>query len=318
MKENIFVIVLPVFLVIGLGFSLKRTGLVNGDFILSLNRLIYYIALPALLFYKIGTADFITSFNGPLLAGLVISVLIIFVVSYGYGSMRGYPPSVHGTFCQGAFRGNLAYIGLAIVYNAYGEEGFAIAGVLLGFIVPLFNFLSVVALILPNRHDSYQMGMFSWLKQIVSNPLILASFCGIIWSFWELPLPQIVDRALGIITGMSLPLALLSIGASFSFRKLQGDLGIAALSTCFKIVLMPLLTGAVLVLFGVRGQELAIGVLLAGTPTATAAYIMAQQLKGDAELSGAIIMLSTLCSLATYTLALYLLHLLGIEQFNVL
>ena len=187
MKENVFVIVLPVFLVIGLGFSLKRTGLVNSDFLLSLNRLIYYIALPALLFYKIGTADFTASFNGPLLAGLVISVLVIFVSSYSYGIFRGYPPSVLGTFCQGAFRGNLAYIGLAIVYNAYGEEGFAIAGIVLGFIVPLFNFLSVVALILPNRHDGYQMGRFFWVKQIGSNPLILASFGGIIWSFLELP-----------------------------------------------------------------------------------------------------------------------------------
>lgn len=117
---------------------------------------------------------------------------------------------------------------------------------------------------------------------------------------------------------MSLPLALLSIGASFSFRKLQGDLAVAALATCFKVVFLPLLTGVVLFLLGIHGMELAIGVLLAGTPTATAAYIMAQQLKGDAELSGAIIMLSTLCSLATYTLALYVLHLLGIEQFTLL
>ena len=312
MNSEIFLIVLPVFLVIGLGFSLKRTGLVNSDFLFNLNRLIYYIALPALLFYKIGTADFKTSFNGLLLAGLVVSVLVIFVISYGYASLRGYRPSVHGTFCQGAFRGNLAYIGLAIVYNAYGEAGFAVAGILLGFIVPLFNFLSVVALLLPNRRDSYQMGFFFWVKQIGSNPLILASFGGISWSFLELPIPQVVDRALGIITGMSLPLALISIGASFSFRKLQGDLGIAALSTCFKVVIMPALTAAVLILFGIHGQELAIGVLLAGTPTATAAYIMAQQLKGDAELSGAIIMLSTLCSLATYTLALYFLHLFSV------
>jgi predicted permease len=308
MKSEIFLIVLPVFLVIGLGFGLKRTGLVNSDFLFSLNRLIYYVALPALLFYKIATADFLISFNGSLLAGLVVSILIIFIISYGYGSLRGYQPSVHGAFCQGAFRGNLAYIGLAIVYNAYGEDGFAVAGILLGFLVPLFNFLSVVALILPNRHDNFSMGKFFWVKQIGSNPLILASFTGIVWSYLALPLPQVVARALGIVTGMSLPLALLSIGASFSFRKLRGDLGIAALSTCLKIVVLPALTGAILILFGIRGHELAIGVLLAGTPTATAAYIMAQQLKGDAELSGAIIMLSTLCSLATYTLALYLLH----------
>jgi hypothetical protein len=311
MKSEIFLIVLPVFLVIGLGFSLKRTGLVNSEFLFSLNRLIYYIALPALLFYKIAMADFLVSFNGALLTGLVVSVLIIFVISYGYAGIRRYRPSVQGAFCQGAFRGNLAYIGLAIVYNAFGEEGFAVAGILLGFLVPLFNFLSVFALILPQRRDAYQLNTFYLVKQIAYNPLILASFGGIIWSFLGLSLPQIVDRALGIVTGMSLPLALIAIGASFSFRKLRGDLEVAALSAGLKIVILPTLTGGLLFLLGVRGQELAIGVLLAGTPTATAAYIMAQQMKSDAELSGAIIMLSTLCSLATYTFALYFLQFIG-------
>ena len=312
MNSEIFLIVLPVFLVIGLGFSLKRTGLVNSEFLFSLNRLIYYIALPALLFYKIAMADFIVSFNGALLTGLVVSVLIIFVISYGYAGIRNYRPSVQGAFCQGAFRGNLAYIGLAIVYNAFGEEGFAVAGILLGFLVPLFNFLSVLALILPQRRDTYQIGTFFLVKQIAYNPLILASFGGIIWSFLGLPLPQIVDRALGIVTGMSLPLALIAIGASFSFGKLRGDLAVAALSAGLKIVILPTLTGGLLFLLGVRGQELAIGVLLAGTPTATAAYIMAQQMKSDAELSGAIIMLSTLCSLVTYTIALYFLQFIGV------
>ena len=203
-----------------------------------------------LLFYKIATADFFVSFNGPLLLGLIVSILAIFIVSYGYGSLMGYPASVHGAFCQGAFRGNLAYIGLAIVYNAYGEEGFAIAGILLGFLVPLFNFLSVVALLLPQRRESYRMGIYFWIKQIAYNPLILASFGGIIWSFLEIPLPRIVERAFGIVTGMSLPLALIAIGASFSFRKLRGDLVIAALSACLKIVILPTLAGTVLILSG--------------------------------------------------------------------
>lgn len=312
MNAEIFLIVLPVFLVIGLGFSLKKTGLVKADFLYNLNRLIYYIALPALLFYKISKADFLVSFNGLLLCGMIVSIVTIFVFSYGYGTIRGYRPSVHGAFCQGAFRGNLAYIGLAIVDSAYGEAGFAIAGILLGFLVPLLNFLSVVALVFPNRRHSSGQKALSLVKQIMYNPLILSSFSGIIWSFLALPLPQIVDRALGIITGMSLPLALISIGASFSFNKLRGDLAVATLSTCIKIVILPALTGGILYLFGVHGQELAIGVLLAGTPTATAAYIMAQQLKGDAELSGAIIMLSTLSSIFTYTFYLYWLQLIGI------
>jgi predicted permease len=312
MNSPIFLIVLPVFLVIALGFCLKRTGLVDGDFMFNLNRLIYYIALPALLFFKIATSDFSARFNGTLLAGLVVSCLAVFCVSYGYSSLRGYTPSVQGAFCQGAFRGNLAYIGLAIVYSAYGEKGFAVAGILLGFLVPLFNFLSVVALLLPQRRASYRMGKYFLVKQIAYNPLILASFSGIIWSFLALPLPGIVERALAIVTGMSLPLALISIGASFSFRKLRGDLAVAALSAFLKIGVMPALSGGILILLGVGGEELAIGVLLAATPTATAAYIMAQQLKSDAELSGTIIMLSTLCSLVTYTFTLYLLQFLAI------
>ena len=311
MQSDVLVIVLPVFLVIGLGFGLKRTGLVGPDFLFQLNRLIYYIALPALLFYKISTADFSASFNGALLFGLLATTLIIFLLSLGYASLRPWSPAMRGAFCQGSFRGNLAYVGLAIVYNAYGETGFTVAGILLGFMVPLFNFLSVLALSLPHRESRRGPGGVDLLKQVCGNPLIIASFVGISWSYLELPLPQVVDRALNIITGMSLPLALISIGASFSFKKLRGDLGVACLVTCIKIVLMPLLATGLLLLLGIRGDELGIGILLAGTPTATAAYIMAQQMRCDAELSGAIIMLSTLCSLFAYTAGLFLLRFSG-------
>lgn len=312
MTSQILLIVLPVFLVIGLGFCLKRTALVHDAFIHDLNRLVYYIALPALLFYKIAGADFFASFNARLLGGMILAITLVFLLSYGVGRFFGYSPAVQGAFCQGAFRGNLAYIGLAIVYNAYGEQGFTRAGILLGFLVPYMNVLSVVALILPHRRQNLEMGRFFWLQQIATNPLIAASFVGIFWSFLGLPLPQILDRALDIVTGMSLPLALIAIGASFSFRKLRGDLRPAAISAGMKIVLMPLLAALLLLALGVHGQEMAIGVLLASTPTATAAYIMAQQLKCDAELSGAIILLSTLCSVFTYSLSLYLLHSLSL------
>jgi predicted permease len=117
----------------------KCSGVGDSDMIFGIVQAVNQLLC---LFYKIAMADFFVSFNGALLTGLVVSVLIIFVISYGYAGIRRYRPSVQGAFCQGAFRGNLAYIGLAIVYNAFGEEGFAVAGILLGFLVPLFNFLS--------------------------------------------------------------------------------------------------------------------------------------------------------------------------------
>lgn len=310
--SDILLIVLPVFLVVSVGSALKLTRLVNTEFLFQLNRLVYYLALPLLLFYKISTADFSTSFNSALVAGLMISITAAFVFSYGYGVMRSYPPSIRGTFSQGAFRGNLAYIGLAMVYNAYGEKGLASAGILLGFLVPTLNFFSVLALILPHRNGTQKVGGIFWIRQICGNPLIIASFAGITWSYFHLPMPGVIDSALHIITGMALPLALLSIGAAFSFTRLRGDLTTTVLAAAFKLVVLPFLTCLLLVVFGVRGQDLAIGVLFAGAPTATAAYIMAQQMQGDAELSGSIIMLSTLLSVVTYTIALYCLKTIGL------
>lgn len=308
MNGTILPIVLPVFVVITMGFCLKKTGLVKREFMYDLNRLIYYIALPSLLFHKVATASFSSSFNPKLLAVMVIATVGCCLVSYIYASVRGYSPEVIGAFCQGSFRGNLAYIGLALIYQAYGESGLAIGGILLGFLVPLLNLLSILALVMAQKDHFEDLGFKFYLKQVLYNPLIIASLLGILWSFLGWSMPVIVDRSLAIITGMALPLALISIGASFSFKKLRGDLGVACLATMNKIVFMPIVTAVLLLIFGVDGQEFAIGVLFAATPVAAAAYIMAQQLHSDSELSGAIIALSTLCSLGTYTVTLFILQ----------
>ncbi|KIH75787.1 hypothetical protein SAMN05660860_02919 [Geoalkalibacter ferrihydriticus] len=309
---NILGIVAPVFLVIGLGYGLRRVGLIDNHFLFQTNRLVYYIALPLLLFYEIGRADFFANFNGALILGSSLTIALGFALSYGYAALRRYPAAARGAFSQGAFRGNLAYVGLAIIFNAYGSAGLTRAGILMGFLVPVLNFFAILALLLPHSKDGGDQGARFWARQLLLNPLIIASFAGIAWSFLHLPMPNILESTLRITTGMSLPLALLAIGGSFSLDRLRGDLIRAFLATSIKIVWLPLLATGILLLFGVRGQELAIGVLFAGTPAATATYIMAHQMKGDAELAGAIVMLSTLLSALTYTLALYILRSFGL------
>lgn len=305
---DIINIVLPVFSVIALGWLLRRWGLIDGGFLKQTNRLVYYVCLPLLLFYKIGTADFFANFNGKLVIGSIAAVAITFGGSYLYSLLRGYPNDIRGVFSQGSFRGNIAYMGLAITLNAYGETGLTKAGILMGFLVPFLNLFAILALLLPHRGDGEARGSSFWLRQIALNPLILASFLGITWSFLALPIPLLVERSLKIATGMTLPLALMAIGGGFSFEKLRGDLVTASLASAIKTIWMPLLVAALLVAMGVRGMDLGIGVLIAGTPAATANYIMADQLKGDAELAGTIIMLSTLLSAVTYTVALLILR----------
>ena len=308
---DILNIVLPVFLVIALGYGLKRLNLIDQAFLLQTNRLVYYVCLPLLLFYKIGAADFLANFSGALVLGSAAAIAGGFFISYAYAALRRYPPEARGAFSQGAFRGNLAYMGLAIVFNAYGEAGLTRAGILMGFLVPVLNFFAILALLWPHRHEEKRDSAF-WVRQILFNPLILASFAGILWSFLALPMPVVFERALDISTRMTLPLALIAIGGGFSLERLRGDLVRAAFATGIKLVWLPLLATVILIALGVGGQDLAIGILMAGTPAATATYIMAHQLKGDAELAGSIVMMSTLLSALTYTLALFILRTQGL------
>lgn len=305
------IIVLPVFLVIGLGTLLKQFKLFDEAFLYQTNKLVYVVFLPILLFYKIGKADFTSFFNGPLVIGSSLVIVLGFVLSYFYAAWRRFPAPVRGSFSQGSFRGNLAYIGLAICLNAYGEDGLTSAGILMGFLVPVLNLFAILALILPQQKN-HQEKVPGWLSQLALNPLIIASFLGIVWSFWKLPIPIIIDRSLDISAGLALPLALLAIGGSFSLKRIKGDLKLAGLASVIKLLLLPLLALLFLYPMGVRGSDLGIGILMAGTPAATATYIMAHQMKGDAELAGSIVMISTLSSALTYTCLLLLLKTNGL------
>ena len=296
-------IVLPIFIVIGLGTLLKQLQLFDEAFVQQTNRLVYVVFLPLLLFYKIGTADFSSFFNAPLVIGSSLVIVIGFALTYFYTGKRQYPAAIRGSFCQGAFRGNLAYIGLAICLNAYGEVGLTKAGILMGFLVPVLNLFAILALLLPHHGNSEEKTP-NLMAQTLLNPLIIASFLGIIWSYWSLPLPLIIDRSLQISSGLALPLALLAIGGSFSLERLKGDLKLAGIATTVKLVLLPIIALLLLTPLGVSGIDLGIGILIAGTPAATATYIMAQQMKGDADLAGSIVMLSTLASAFSYTIIL--------------
>jgi len=308
MLIEIINIVLPVFLVIALGWGVRRTGLVNESFLQQTNALVYYVCLPLLLFYKIATADFSLNFNPALVLGTCTTIALCCMISYGYGYLRHYSAPQLGAFSQGSFRGNLAYIGLAIVFNAYGDAGLTRASVLMGFLVPVLNFFAVLALLWPQNNGLKKGGrlVLPMAGKVLANPLIIASFAGLAWSYLGWPLPIVIERCLNITTGMSLPLALFALGGGFSLARLRGDLVMAAMATGCKLLWMPLLAALLLLSLGVEGLDLRIGILMSASPAATATYIMAQQMDADAELAGSIVVMSTALSMISYSLLLSL------------
>ncbi len=298
--QQILLIVLPVFCVVWLGYGLKIVGLLHERLVDDLNRLLYYVALPALLFYKIATAGFEENFTPLVLLGLSASTFCVCCFAYWYGGFRNYSPAAQGAFAQAAGRGNLAYVGLAIVFSAYGESGVTKAGILLGFIIPAMSLLSMLVLLYPlyTRQRGWKRKIL--FKELLMNPIFLGSFLGIGWSYFSLPLPLVLEKSLSIFTSLSLPLALLVIGGAFSFCAFRGSFLRTLWATVLKLVVLPLICGLFLVLLGVGGDDLGIGILLAGTPTAIISCVFARQLGSDSTLSANVIMLSTVASIFTY------------------
>jgi len=305
--------VFPVFLVIVAGAVLRRFRFLDEGFIDAANALVYYLLLPALLFHEVSATQFSEAFSGPLVIGGYAATLATFFLAWALSGALGAGPAERGSFVQGSFRANLAYVGLPIVFSAVGQAGLRKAGIFLGFIVPLLNTLAVVALMAPHgvgkgngRETAGRV-----LRQVAANPIILACLAGVAWSLLKLPVPAMARRTLSLLTPATLPLSLLCLGGSFSFERARRGFALAALATFLKVVV---LTGIGLFLYhrmGVSGDDLRIGAIMLGCPTAVITYVMAAQLEGDADLAGTIVLVSTAASAFTITGWLFFLRALG-------
>ncbi|MGE5188632.1 MAG: AEC family transporter [Gemmatimonadota bacterium] len=294
--------VFPVFLVIAVGAGARRYRFLEEPFIDKANALVYYLLLPVLLFHSIGTSDFRQAFSAPLVAGGYAATTATFGLAFLLSRRMGLAPAEQGAFVQGAFRANLAYVGLPIVLSAAGDVGLRKAGIFLGFMVPLLNVLAIVALVTPHG-GGMDRGREAAriLKQVLTNPIILSSALGIVWSALALPLPGLIAKTLAILSSATLPLSLLCLGGSFSFERARSGFRHAAMAAAMKVVLLTAMGLAVYRALGVSGDDLRIGTIMLGCPTAVVTYVMASRLKGDPSLAGTIVIVSTGASAFTIT-----------------
>ena len=305
--------VLPVFLVVAVGALLRRYRFLDEGFIDAANALVYYILLPVLLFHEISATEFRDAFSGSLVIGGYAATLATFFLAYALSGAIGLGAGERGSFVQGSVRANLAYVGLPIVLNAVGQAGLRRAGIFLGCIVPLLNSLAVVALVAPHgagkgkgRETAVRI-----LRQVATNPIVIACVAGVAWSVLKLPVPGMARRTLQLLAPATLPLSLLCLGSSFSFERARRGFALAVFSAFLKLVL---LTGIGLALYrwmGVTADDLRIGAIMLGCPTAVVTYVMAARLSGDTDLAGTIVLVSTAASAFTITAWLFLLRAMG-------
>jgi len=292
--------IVPVFLVMMLGYFLHEKELLPTAIVGPLNRLVFYLAIPAMIFREISRVSFAAYFSSSVLAGTLTPIVLVFFV--GLASQRFFriPPSFSGTFLQSSQHGNLGYIGLAVAYYSLGTEGLTAASILAGFMMLLQNFLSVLGLQIFYQGPERKHNLWFFVKKVVGNPVVLSALAGILFSVLQIPVPAIADRGLKIISDMALPLALLIIGGSLSFGLIRSNLRLAVGAGILKLLFLPALGLLSYEVLRVPVAQFLPGLILLASPTATVTYVMANEMQGSSELASAAVTMNTLASCLTF------------------
>jgi malonate transporter len=179
------------------------------------------------------------------------------------------------------------------------------AAILLAFIMPLYNVLAVIALTVPVK-DEKQLSYQKTLVEIFTNPLIVATFIAIPFSYFQITLPQFLMVTIDYLASLTLPLALLGIGGSLSFKSIKTDSKLTIWATMIKIIIIPASLTYLAILLGYRQEDLGILFMLFATPTAIVSFIMADAMGCNSELAGNIIVTTTLGSIFTLSLGIFI------------
>ena len=290
-------LLIPDLALIAIGLALRRATDWGDAFWQGLERLVYYVLFPALLFASIVR----TRFEPAQVASFLITGLsaLAAAIALGFAARLALRPDARqfASGVQCAFRFN-SYVALALASRLGGDAGVALIAVMVGFSVPVANMFAVWALA---RHAGSGVA-----REMLRNPLIVSTLAGIAANLAGVALPEPVSATLARLGQAALALGLLSVGAGLRFGSVHGARALAAWLTAVKLLAMPAVAWAVGTRLGLPALPLRMVMLFSAMPTASSAYILANRMGGDGALVAWLISLSTLASIVTLPLWLEL------------
>ncbi|HDQ45761.1 MAG TPA: AEC family transporter [bacterium] len=302
--------VAPVFLIAFLGIFLKRIRFIDDRFVHASSHLVFSVSLPGLVFSRLSNVDFFTIFYPKQIIFIVVSILLTVAAIWSMAARKIHRGQDLGTYVQGAFRSNYAIVGLAVNVHVFGEASLGVTAVILAFIMPLYNLLSVGVLTMTTRKEN----RIDWLDttmRILKNPLIIAVLVSLPFSIFRIPVHAVVEKTTASLAAMTLPLALIGIGGSLNLEAVKRASRLAVSASVVKVILIPAVWTPVAVWLGFRNIELGTLFVLFASPTAISSFIMAKTMEGNAQLAGNIVLISTLAAGVTITAGLFILKSYG-------
>ena len=302
-------IILPIFLVMVIGYVCKQTGLVSEETISGINKLVFRIFLPASLCQSVMKADPNSIVNPSVLAVGFLGTFAVFLIALLIIPRIEKENARRGVMIQGIFRSNYAIFGVPMVEALFPQGDGGVAAMMVIAIVPLFNVLGVITL------EAFRGGKPNLKKILIGiakNPLIWGCLAGLFLMQAHVTLPQFAASTLSKLASIASPLALFMLGGSINLSEFRHNARSLAVSVFGKLLIAPLFVLAAAYLIGYRGVEFAVLLIVFGSPCAVNSYTMAAQMDGDAELAAQQVMLSTVLSSVTMFLMIFLFKTLGI------
>ncbi len=294
---NFFSILIPDFTLILIGFVLIRITHWGAEFWSGLEKMVYFVLFPALLFVSTARTPLDFHVTGNLLAVALVTVLCAIALGWLAKPLFRPAPMIFESGVQTAFRFN-SYIALAVAFRLAGEQGTSLMALIIGFAVPVCNAAAVHAL----AHQ--KKGML--LQELAKNPLLLATAGGTLFNLAGGSLPEVVGVTLSRMGSASIALGLIMVGAGLKFSAIDQARGISAYFISVKLLVMPAIALALGTFMQLPVLQLQIAVMFCALPTASSAYVLATRMGGNGPLVAFLISAGTLLSIATLPLWLAL------------
>ena len=293
--------VLPIFILMAVGYLCQRLGVIKREAVPAMNKVAFTVFLSTMVFNSIYTSDLAASVDPFLLAYTAVAAIAVFAAATAVVNATVPVENQKGVMVQGMFRSNFVMVGLAVAENLLPPGEMGTVAVLVAVIIPVYNVLAVVTL---SAHGGEATSWTGVVRKIATNPLIIATVLALAMAALGLRLPAVLERCVAQMAAVSTPLMLFLLGAFFEFKSLPRYGRQLATVCLFRLVLVPAVVLGIAVALGIGSTGLVALLAVFATATAIASFTMAQQMGGDAELAGNIVVAtSVLCPFTIFAFA---------------
>ena len=302
---------IPIFLMMLLGMLFRKLGWMDEVFAAKMNKFVFLVPLPVLLFEQLATVDFSEVWDIKFILFCFVVTAISITISTLI-SLLWKDRSIKGEFIQATYRSSAALLGIAFIQNIYGTAG--MAPVMIIGSVPLYNVMAVVVLSLfkPGNNSFDKALVKKTLKGIATNPIIIGIVAGFVWSALKLPMPSILHKTVSSIGATATPMGLMSMGATFEMKKATSKMKPTLVAVFMKLVGFCAIFLPVAAMLGFRNEQLIAILVMLGSATTVSCFVMARNMGHEGTLSSGVIMMTTLLSAFTLTMWLDVLRSFGL------